>query len=102
MNLNMIRPKTETEDLLLSITKNCQTLIEQTHRKAEETLDFKMIKSKETFHFEPSIQIEGNWMLGFIDLEVYNSIFNITEENNKFELYVDTRRIFISRINRRT
>ena len=29
-------------------------------------------------------------MLGLIDLEVYNSIFNITKENNKFELYVDT------------
>ena len=44
MNLNMIQPKNQTEDLLLSITKNCQTLIKQTHRKAEETLEFKMIK----------------------------------------------------------
>ena len=26
-------------------------------------------------------------MLGLTDLEVYNSIFNITEENNKFKLY---------------
>ena len=26
-------------------------------------------------------------MIGLISLEVYNSIFNITEENNKFELY---------------
>ena len=33
MNLNMIRPKNQTEDLLLSITKNCETLIEQTHKK---------------------------------------------------------------------
>ena len=87
MNLNMIRPKNETEDLLLSITKNCETLIDQTHRKAEETLEFKMIKPKETFHFNPPIQVKEDWMLGLIDLEVYNSIFNITEENNKFELY---------------
>ena len=28
-------------------------------------------------------------MIGLIDLEIYNSIFNITEENNKFELYTD-------------
>ena len=28
-------------------------------------------------------------MLGLVNLEVYNSIFNITEENNKFELYRD-------------
>ena len=90
MNLNTIQPKNETEKLLLSITKNCETLIEQTHRKPEETLEFKMLKSKETFHFNPPIQTKGDWMLGLIDLEVYNSIFNITKENNKFELYTDT------------
>ena len=83
----MIRPKNETEDLLLSITKNCETLIEQTHRKPEEILEFKMTKSRETFHFNPPIQVKEDWMLGLVDLEVYNSIFNITEKNNKFELY---------------
>ena len=83
----MIRPKNETEDLLLSITKNCETLNEQTHRKAEETLEFKMIKPRETFHFKPPIQVKGDWMIGLVDVEVYNSIFNITEENNKFQLY---------------
>ena len=87
MNLNMIRPKNETEDLLLSITKNCESLTEQTHTKLQEALEFKMIKSRETFHFKPPIQIKGDWMIGLTDLEVYNSIFNITEENNKFELY---------------
>ena len=87
MNLNMIRPKNETEDLLLSISKNCETLIEQTHTKPQETLEFKKIKARETFHFKPPIQIKGDWMIGLTDLEVYNSIFIITEENNKFELY---------------
>ena len=87
MNLNMIQPKNQTEDLLLSITKNCETLIEQTHRKAEETLEFKMIKPRETFHFKPAISIEGSWMIGLTDSEVYNSIFNITEENNKLQIY---------------
>ena len=83
----MIRPKNETEDLSLSITKNCQRLLEQTHRKAEETLEFKMTTTKEMFHFKPPISIERSWMIGLTALEVYNSIFNITEENNKFELY---------------
>ena len=50
MNLNMIQTKNEAEDLLLSITKNCETLIEQTHRKAEETLEFKINKPRETSH----------------------------------------------------
>ena len=83
----MIRPKNQTEDILLSITKNCETLIEQTHTKPQETLEFKMIKPRESFLFKPPIQIKGDWMIGITDLEVYNSIFNITEENNKLELY---------------
>ena len=75
------------ENLLLSMTKTCETLIEQTHRKAEEALEFKLNKSRETFHFNPPIQIKGDSMIGLTSPEVYNSIFNKTEENNKFELY---------------
>ena len=87
MNLNMLQPKSETEELLLSFTKNCETLAKQAPRKPEETLEFKMIKPRETFHLNPPIQINGDCMIGLINLEVYNSIFNITEENIKFELY---------------
>ena len=62
-------------------------MIDKTHRKAEETLEFKMTRHKETLTFKPPISIEGSWMIGLTDREVYNSNFNITEENNKFELY---------------
>ena len=86
MNLNKIRHKNETEDLSLSITKNCETLIKQTLRKAEGTLEFKMIQSKQTFAFKPSDPIKGFWMIGFTDLEIYKSMFNITEINKKFRL----------------
>ena len=56
----MIRPKNQTEDKLLSITRNCETLIEQTHRKPGKTLEYKMIKPKETFNFNPPLQIKGD------------------------------------------
>ena len=46
-----------------------------------------MNKPKEIFHFTPPMEIKEDWMIGLTDLEVYNSIFNITEENNKFEIY---------------
>ena len=55
MNLNVIRPKNETEKKLLSKTKNCETLIKQTPRKAKETLEFRPNKSRETFSFKPPI-----------------------------------------------
>ena len=83
----MIRPKNERDDLLVSKTKKCETLFEKTHRKADETLEFKMIKPRETFHFKPPIQVKGDWMIGLTDLEVYYSFFEITEENNKLQLY---------------
>ena len=76
----MIQPKNEAEGLLLSITKNCEKLVEQTHRKAEETLEFKMIKPKETFNFKQAIHIKGDWMIGLTELEIYNSVFNITKK----------------------
>ena len=49
-----------------------ETLIEQTHRKAGETLEFKMINPKETFHFNSPIDIKGDWVIRFYGLEVYN------------------------------
>ena len=83
----MIRPKLEVEDLSLSITKSCETLFKQTHTKPEETLEFKLTKPRETFSFKPSISIEAFWTIGSKNLKVYNSVFNITGENNKFEPY---------------
>ena len=73
--------------MLLLITKNCETLVGQTHTKPQKSVEFKMIKPREKFHFKPPIQVKGDWMIGLVDLEVYNSIYNIIEENNKFELY---------------
>ena len=46
-----------------------------------------MIKPRETFLFNPPIQIKEDWMLGLTSLELYNSIFNITEGKDKFKLY---------------
>ena len=85
----MIGPKAEKEELLLSITKNCETLIKQFHTKPEESSEFKLSQSRQTFHFNPLLSIESSWMLGLTSLEVYSSNFNITEENNKFALYTD-------------
>ena len=63
MILNMIRLKNETENLLFSITKNCETLTKQTHRKAEATLEIKMTKPRKIIHFSPLLLIEGSWRL---------------------------------------
>ena len=86
MNLKKIRHKNKREDLIRSKTKNCETLIKQTYRKAEGKLEFKKTKPTEKFHFNPPITIKGDWMLGSMRMEVKISIYNITEKNNKFKL----------------
>ena len=82
----MLRLKNGTEGVLLSITKNSETLIKQTHTIPQETLEIKMIKPRETIPFNIPISIEGDWMMGILSSEVFNCIFNITEENNNFKL----------------
>ena len=52
----MIQPRNETKNLLLQITKNCRTFIEQTHTEQHETLEFKLTKPKEIF-FQSTILI---------------------------------------------
>ena len=79
----MIQPKDRTEDLLSPITKNCETLIEQTNEKPQESLEFKLTKSKEIFSLNPSfiLDLHSEWMVGLMSLEVYHSILNSFEEN---------------------
>ena len=83
----MFEPRNETEDLLFSKTENCELLINQTYKKADETTIFQLSGSKESFSFNPPIQIEGSWTIGSVNLQIYISIFNITEESKKFKLY---------------
>ena len=87
----MSSPESETEDLSLSSTENCETLIEQTHTKPQETKEFKLNQPRETFTFKPSflLGLVSKWMIGLTGLELYNSIFIITEGNIKFELYTE-------------
>ena len=42
----MIRPTNETENSLLSITENCETLIKQFYEKLQEILEFKLTQTK--------------------------------------------------------
>ena len=45
----MIRSQSQPESFLISITKNCQTLFEQTKTKPQKTLEFTMDKRMQLF-----------------------------------------------------
>ena len=77
-------------ELSLLNKKRTDTLIQQTKTKPEETLEFKMIRSKQTFSFNPPINsvVEGKWSLGVTSLECTHSVFNITNKNNPFSIII--------------
>ena len=67
-------------ELLLLIKKHTDTLIEQTKTKPQETLESKMIQSKQTCSFNSSINLveEGKWLLAVSLFDCTNSVFKIT------------------------
>ena len=77
-------------ELLLLIKKHTDTLIEQTKTRPQETLEFKMNKRRQTFSFNPSINLveEDKWLLEVSSFECTNSVFNITDENNSFSIII--------------
>ena len=77
-------------ELLLLIKKHTDTLIEQTKTKPQETLEFELNKQKQTFSFNPPINLleEGKWLLGVSSFVCTNSVFNITNENNSFSIII--------------
>ena len=75
-------------ELLLSIKKHTDTLIEQTKTKPQESLEFKLNKQRKTFSFNPPINLaeEDKWLLAVSSFECTNSVFNITDDNNSFSI----------------
>ena len=77
-------------ELLLLIKKHTDTLIEQTKTRPQETLEFKMIRSKQIFSFNPPINLveEGKWLLGVSLFDCTNSVSTTTYENNSFSINI--------------
>ena len=78
----MIIPKIEKEEVIITTTNNCETLIKQTHTKTGETLEFIFTQPRQTFSFQTAINLgtDSNWMIGLIALEIYNFVFEKTEK----------------------
>ena len=70
----------------MSIAKCNQEIVENTHSKPQETLEFKMNKQKELFSFDVSLELPEQWMMGVTSLEVYTTVYNITEKNTKLKI----------------
>ena len=85
MDLSNFETYDKKESLLLNIAKSNPDIVGNTHSKPQETLEFKMTKQIESFSFDVPLEIPETWMMGVTSLEVYNTLYSITEKNNKLQ-----------------
>ena len=83
MDLSNFGTYNKQESLLLSIAKSNQEIVENTHSKPQETLEFKMNKQKESFSIDIPLEMPEQWMMGVTSLEVYNTVYNILKRTIK-------------------
>ena len=71
MNLDLIWASNET-GLLLSVTKNRETLFKQTRTKPQETFELRLTQSTENFSFKSSDihRVDSKGMIGLTSLQV--------------------------------
>ena len=93
MDLSTFVTYDKKESLLLSIAKSNQEIVENTHSKPQETLELKMNKQKESFSFDVPLILNEKWMMGVTSLEVYNTVYNITNSNNKLQIILNDRQL---------
>ena len=93
MELSNFNPSDKKEILLLNIAKSNLDIVENTHSKPQETLEFKMNKQSESFSFDIPLELPEKWMMGVTSLEVYNTVFNITSKNNSIQIQLTDEQI---------
>ena len=57
MDLSNFVTYDKKESLLLSIAKSNQDIVENTHSKSQESLEFKLTKQKESFSFDVPLHL---------------------------------------------
>ena len=93
MDLSNFITYDKKESLLFNIAKSNQEIVKNTHSKPQETLEFKMTKQKESFSFDVPLELPEKWMMGVTSLDVYNTVYNITEKNNKLEILLTKQQL---------
>ena len=70
-------------------------IVEITLSKPQETLEFKKNKQKESFSFDIPLELPEKWMMGETSLEVYNSVYNVTNKNNSFQIQLTDEQLSV-------
>ena len=86
----MIRPKNETEDLIFSITKNWESLLNKLIRNHKKHLKLSSTNQGKLSHSNNLLfRLDSRWMTGLTSVKLKKSISIVTEEIRNFEQNTD-------------
>ena len=77
MDLSAFVTYDKKQTLLLSIAKSNQEIVEKIHSKPQDV----------------PLNLNEQWMMGVTRLEVYNTVYNITNSNNKLEMILNDQQL---------
>ena len=73
MDLSQFTPTNKRETLLPETMKLLHKIEENTHTKPQQSLEFKLIKPKQSYNFDKPLIIPEKWVMGVSNLQVYNT-----------------------------
>ena len=77
-----------SEDLFFLKKEKTDFLVDETETNSEERLEFKATEPKASFVLDFLLLLkEGSWLVGIPNLEVYNYVYNMSDEINNFSIY---------------
>ena len=82
MDLSNFIVDNKLEFLLLNIAQSNIQISQNTISKSQETLEFQVNKQNEEFTFDIPLLVEDSWLMGVTNLQVYDTIYNITKSSN--------------------
>ena len=88
LDLSHFSSTNKNETLLLEMVKVLQKIEKNPHTEHQQTLEFKMTKPKQTFNFDKPLIIPEKLVMGASNLQVRNTVYNITERNNIIKQHI--------------
>ena len=77
----------------MNIAKSNLDIVENTLSKPQETLELKMNEQKESFSFDIPLELPEQGMMGVTSLDVYDTVYYSTSENNSFQIKLTEEQI---------
>ena len=78
----------KNETRFLAVAKKLNETEDSNFSKVQATLEIKMTKPKENINVDQDLNVLEKWLMGVTYLQLYNTVWNITERNIELAHYI--------------